>query len=224
MLGQLRKSCGKIVSWGKVVCSWKSSELESTESCEKASRPQPNSVFAQFSVVCMFNWILGQLKKGCGKIVCSWKSSELESAEQCEGKSIKPHPRPNSVFAQFSVVCMFNWMLGRLRKAVGRSCLEGVCSWKSSESESVDQREGKEIKSRSQFNLVFAQFLFVCMFNWMLGQLRKAIERSYVRERTPNLNRLSRARQDLALSPIQCSRNSQSCVCSIGCSANWGRL
>ena len=40
--------------------------------------------------------------------------------------------------------------------------------------------------------------------------------RSYVRGRAPNLNRLSRARQDLALSPIQCSRNSQSCVCSIG--------
>src|SRR6266511_3793114 len=64
---------------GKVVCSWKSSELESTESCEKAPRPQPNSVFAQFSVVCMFNWMLGQLRKGCGKIVCSWNSSELES-------------------------------------------------------------------------------------------------------------------------------------------------
>src|SRR6266536_3191947 len=69
---------------GKIVCSWKSSELESTESCEKVSRPQLNSVFAQFSVVCMFNWMLGQLRKGCGKVVCSWKSSELESAEPCE--------------------------------------------------------------------------------------------------------------------------------------------
>src|SRR6266536_2732956 len=27
-------------------------------------------------------------------------------------------------------------------------------------------------------------------------------------------------RKNLALSPIQCSRNSQSCVCSIGCSAS----
>src|SRR6266536_2008430 len=86
MLGQLRKNCGK------VVCSWKSSELESTESCEKAPRPQPNSVFAQFSVVCMFNWMLGQLRKGCGKIVCSWKSSELESAEPCEENGKKPRP------------------------------------------------------------------------------------------------------------------------------------
>src|SRR6266536_800419 len=77
------------------------------------------------------------------------------------------------MFAQFSVVCMFNWMLGRLRKAVGRSCLEGVCSWKRSESESAEQREGKEIKSRSQPNSVFAYFSVVCMFNWMLGQLRK---------------------------------------------------
>src|SRR6266516_3322920 len=51
----------------EVVCSWKSSELESAASCEKASRPQPNSVFAQFSVVCRFNWMLGQLRKGCGK-------------------------------------------------------------------------------------------------------------------------------------------------------------
>src|SRR6266508_6392293 len=52
-------------------------------------------------------------------------SFELELAEQCEGKSIKPHPQPNSVFAQVSVLCMFNWMLGQLRRAVGRSFLEG---------------------------------------------------------------------------------------------------
>jgi len=38
---------------------------------------------------------------------------------------INPHPQFSSVFAQFLVVCTFNWMLGRLRKAVGRSCLEG---------------------------------------------------------------------------------------------------
>src|SRR6266487_1211375 len=100
-------------------------------------------------------------------------SFESELTEQCEGKNIKPHPRPNSVFAQFSVLCMFNWMLGRLRKAVGRSflegrscfegrsCLEGVCSWKSSESESAEQREGKEIKPRSQSKSVFARFSVV---------------------------------------------------------------
>ena len=34
--------------------------------------------------------------------------------------------------------------------------------------------------------------------------------RSYVRGRAPNLNRLSRARKHLALSPIEYSRNSQS--------------
>ncbi len=100
MLGQLRKSCGKIVY------SWKSSELETTESCEKASRSQPNSVFAQFSVVCIFNWMLGQLRKGCGKIVCSWKSSELESAEPCEenGKNLALNPIQCSRNSQ-SCVC-----------------------------------------------------------------------------------------------------------------------
>src|SRR6266498_96097 len=106
------------------------------------------------------------IEKGCREIVCSWKSFELESAEQCEGKSIKSHLRSNSVFAQFSVVCMFNWMLDQLSKAVGRS---------------------------------------------------------YVRGKAPNLNRLSRARKNikkLAFNLIQCSCNSQSCVCLIGCSAN----
>src|SRR6266496_6541327 len=102
---------------------------------------------------------------------------------------------------------MFNWMLGRLRKAVersfleGRSCLEGVCSWKSSESESAEQREGKEIKPRSQPNSVFARFSVVCMFNWMLGRSRKAVGRSclegrsYVRGKALNLSRLSSAKE-----------------------------
>src|SRR6266498_3820062 len=106
------------------------------------------------------------IEEGCGKVVYSWKISELESAEPCEEKYQKPRPQPNSVFAQFSVVCMFNWMF---------------------------------------------------------GQLRKAIQRSYVRGRAPNLNRLNRAKKNiknLALSLIQCSCNSQSCVCLIGCSAN----
>src|SRR6266511_3189556 len=78
----------------EVVCSWKSSEFESTESCEKVPRPQPNSIFAQFSVVCMFNWMLGQLRKDCEKIIYSWKSSELESAEPYEknGKNLALNP------------------------------------------------------------------------------------------------------------------------------------
>ena len=114
--------------------------------------PQPNSVFAHFPVACMFNWMLGQLRKAVGRSYLeggSWKSSESESAEQHEGKEIKPRSQPNSVFARFSVICMFNWMLGRLRKAVRRSCLEGVYSWKRFKSESAEQRERKEIKSRS---------------------------------------------------------------------------
>src|SRR6266498_5954331 len=101
----------------------------------------------------MFNWMLGRLRKAVGRSclegVCSWKSSESESAEQREGKEIKPRSQPNSVFARFLIVCMFNWMLGRLRKAVRRSCLKKIYSWKRSESESAKQREGKEIKPRS---------------------------------------------------------------------------
>src|SRR6266498_4712111 len=108
MLGQLRKSCGK------VVYSWKSSELESTESCEKTPRPQPNSVFAQFSVVCMFNWMLGQLWKGYKKIVYSWKSSELESAEPCEKnrKNLTLNPIQCSRSSQscvYSIGCSASW-------------------------------------------------------------------------------------------------------------------
>src|SRR6266498_3291862 len=100
---------------------------------------------------------------------------------------------------------------------------EIVYSWKGSELESTKPCEEKHQKPRSQPNSVFTQFSVVYMFNWMFGQLRKAIGRSYVRGRAPNLNRLSRARKNiknLALSPIQCSRNSQLCVRSIGCSAN----
>src|SRR6266498_728886 len=137
----------------------------------RLSRARSTSPSAQFNIRAILSRVYVQLdarpiEKGCRKIVYSWKSSELESAEQCKRKSIKSHPRPNSVFAQFSVVYMFNWMLGQLRRVIGRS---------------------------------------------------------YLRERAPNLNRLSRARKNiknLALSLIQCSRNSQSCVCSIGCSAN----
>src|SRR6266498_4499622 len=85
------------------------------------------------------------------KEVYSWKSSESESAEQREGKEIKSHSQPNSVFARFSVVCIFNWMLGRLRKTVGRSCLKKVYSWKRSESKSAEQREENKISFLTQF-------------------------------------------------------------------------
>src|SRR6266498_3368149 len=116
----------------------------------RLSRTRSTSPSAQFSIRAILNRVYVQLdtrpiKKGCREIVCSWKSSGLESAEQCERKSIKSHSRPNLVFAQFSVVCVFNWMLGQLRKAVRRSFLEG---------------------------------------------------RSYIRGRVLNLNRLSRARKE----------------------------
>ncbi len=83
------------------------------------------SFLAQFSIRAILSCVYVQLdarsiEKGYREIVYLWKSSELESAEQREGKSIKSHPRPNSVFAQFSVVCMFNWMLGQLRKSCGK--------------------------------------------------------------------------------------------------------
>src|SRR6266536_3594716 len=136
----------------------------------------------------MFNWILGQLRKGCRKIVYSWKSSEFESTESCEKA---PRPQPNSVFAQFSVVCMFNWMLGQLRRVVGRSYVRGKAPNLNRLSS-----EGKSIKSHPRLNSVFAQFSIVCMFNWMLGQLRKAVWRSSVRGKALNLNRLSSTRKN----------------------------
>src|SRR6266498_1613160 len=97
-------------NYREIVYSWKNSELKSAKQC--TPHPQPNSVFAQFSAVYIFNWMLGQLKEGCEKIIYSRKSSELKSAEPCEEKHQKSRPQPNSVFAQFSVVCMFNWMFG----------------------------------------------------------------------------------------------------------------
>src|SRR6266498_2341561 len=96
----------------------------------RLSRTRSTSPSAQFNIRAILSRVYVQLdarpiEKGCREIVCSWKSSELESAEPCEEKHQKPRPQPNSVFAQFSVVCMFNWMLGQLRKAVGRSFLKG---------------------------------------------------------------------------------------------------
>src|SRR6266511_2001174 len=93
MLGQLRKAIGRSYVRGRAPNLNRLSRAR-----KERSRPQPNSVFAQFSVVCMFNWMLGQLRKGGGKVVCSWKSSEFESAAQCEGKCHKSSPS-----AQFCV-------------------------------------------------------------------------------------------------------------------------
>src|SRR6266536_3371378 len=71
----------------------------------------------------MFNWMLGQLRRDVERSYVCGRAPGLNRLSS-ERKSIKSHPRPNSVFAQFSVVCVFNWMLGQLRKAVGRSFLE----------------------------------------------------------------------------------------------------
>src|SRR6266536_2832580 len=72
--------------------------------------------------------------------------------------------------AQFSVRAILNRVYVQLDvRPVEEGYREIVYSWKSSELESAEQREGV---------------------------------------------------RNLALSPVQCSRNSQSCVCSIGCSAD----
>src|SRR6266496_2858979 len=109
-------------------------------------------------------------------------SFELELTEQCEGKNIKSHPQLNSVFAQFSVLCMFNWMLGQLRKAVGRSFLEerSYVRGRAPNLNRLSSVRENAINSHSQPSSVFAQFPVVCMFNWMLGRLRKAVGRSFL--------------------------------------------
>src|SRR6266536_2399438 len=79
----------------------------------------------------MFNWMLGQLRKAVGRSFLEGRSyfrgraPNLNRLSSVRENAINPHPQPSSVFAQFPVVCMFNWMLGQLRKAVGRSFLEG---------------------------------------------------------------------------------------------------
>src|SRR6266536_3043813 len=97
--------------------------------------------------------MLGQLRKAVGRSFLEGRSyvhgraPNLNRLSSVRENGINPHPQPNSVFAHFPVVCMFNWMLGQLRKAVGRSFLEGrtvVYSWKSSELESAEQREGNQ--------------------------------------------------------------------------------
>src|SRR6266536_2731775 len=135
MLGQLRKAIGRSYVRGRAPNLNRLSRAR-----KERSRPQPNSVFAQFSIVCMFNWMLGQLRKGCGKVVCSWKSSEFESAEQCEGKCHKHSPS-----AQFSVRAIPSRVYVQLdARPIEEGCGKVVRSWKSSELESAEQREGKE--------------------------------------------------------------------------------
>src|SRR6266536_3578981 len=98
----------------------------------------------------MFNWILGQLRKGCGKVVCSWKSSELESAEPCEknGKNLALNPIQCSRHSQ-SCVCSIG------SRPIKKGYRENVYSWKSSELESAEPCEEKHQKPRPQPTSVF---------------------------------------------------------------------
>src|SRR6266511_4121292 len=99
MLGQLRRVIERSYIRGRAPNLNRLSSIHLT--------PQPNSVFAQFSAVYMFNWMLGQLRRVIGRSYIRERAPNLNRLSS-EGKSIKPHPQPNSVFAQFSVVCMFN--------------------------------------------------------------------------------------------------------------------
>src|SRR6266498_1540387 len=75
--------------------------------------------------------MLGQLRKAVGRSFLEERSyvrgraPNLNRLNSIRENTINPHSQPNSVFAQFSVVCIFNWVFGRLRKTVGRSFLEG---------------------------------------------------------------------------------------------------
>src|SRR6266536_1291779 len=140
MLGQLRKAAERWILERRSYIRGRAPNLNRLSSVRENAinpHPHPNSVFAQFSAVCVFNWMLGQLRKGYGKIVCRGRAPNLDRLSRARKESSRP--QPNSVFAQFSVVCIFNWMLGQLRKGCGKS----VYSWKSSEFESAEQCEGK---------------------------------------------------------------------------------
>src|SRR6266498_1866693 len=106
-----------------------SEKVPSLNRLSRARKMEKISFLTLFSLRVILSRVYVQLdvrpvEEGYREIVCSWKSSELESAEPCEEKYQKSRPQPNSVFTQFSVVCMFNWMFGRLRNAMGRSFLE----------------------------------------------------------------------------------------------------
>src|SRR6266496_4235708 len=129
----------------------------------------------------MFNWMLGQLRKVVGRSYIRGKALNLNRLSSVREKA-KPHPQPNSIIRTIP-----SYMCVQLdARPVKKGYREIVCSWKSSELESAEK-----CTPHPQSNSVFAQFSAVYMFNWMLGQLRKAVGRSYVRGKAPNLNRLS---------------------------------
>ena len=95
----------------EIVCLWKGSEFESAKQYEGKSyksHPQSNLSIRAIPSLIYIQLVARPVEKGCRKIVCSWKSSELKSAEQCEKISQKSRFQLNLVFAQFSIVCMFN--------------------------------------------------------------------------------------------------------------------
>src|SRR6266498_3827885 len=87
-------------------------------------------------------------------------------------------------------------MLGQLRRVIEISYIRGRVPNLNRLSS-----ERKSIKSHLRPNLVFAQFSVVCVFNWMLGQLRKGVGRSYIRKKILNLNRLSSVREKVKSHP-----------------------
>src|SRR6266511_1660106 len=112
MLGQLRKVVGRSYVRGKALNLNRLSSVR-----EKAKHhSQPNSIIRAIPSYICVQLDARPVEEGYREVVYSWKSSELESAEPCEEKHQKSRPQLNSVFARFSVVCMFNWMFGQLRK------------------------------------------------------------------------------------------------------------
>src|SRR6266511_903749 len=117
--------------------------------------------------------MLGQLRKAIKKSYVRGRTPNLNRLSSVRENTINSHPQPSSVFAQFPVVYMFNWMLGQLREAVEKSFLKRRSYIRGKTSNLNRLSRARKERSRPQPNSVFAQFSVVCMFNWMLGQLRK---------------------------------------------------
>src|SRR6266545_4899294 len=95
-------------------------------------------MFAQFSVVCMFNWMLGQLRKVVGRAYVRGKALNLNRLSSVREKA-KPHPQPNSIIRAIP-----SYMCVQLdARPVEEGYREVVYSWKSSELESAEPCEGK---------------------------------------------------------------------------------
>jgi len=60
-----------------------------------------------------------------GRLYIYGRALNLNRLSNIRKNVINPHSQPNSVFAYFLVVCIFNWILGQLKKTVERSYLKG---------------------------------------------------------------------------------------------------